>query len=204
MHTEPAIALAGKGYAMLLEKPMAPTEEECVRIVEAVKRAGILFGVCHVLRYTSYTQALKQVLDSGAIGQVISIQHLEPVGYWHQAHSFVRGNWRNSAESASMLLAKPCHALDWLRYAVGSACLSVSSFGSLTHFKRSEKPAEAGAATRCLECAFEPRCPHARGECRAAVPVPHPVAAGHGAACIRFGALVSDRAPQGGRLREVA
>lgn len=160
MHTEPAIALAEKGYAMLLEKPMAPTEEECVRIVDAVKRAGILFGVCHVLRYTSYTQALKQVLDSGAIGQVISIQHLEPVGYWHQAHSFVRGNWRNSVESSSMLLAKSCHDLDWLRYAVGSACLSVSSFGSLTHFKRSEKPAEAGAATRCLECAFEPRCPY--------------------------------------------
>ncbi len=160
MHADPAVALAEKGYAMLLEKPMAPTEADCGRIVDAVKRAGILFGVCHVLRYTGYTQALKKLLDSGAIGEVISIQHLEPVGYWHQAHSFVRGNWRNSRESSSMLLAKSCHDLDWIRYAVGAPCRSLSSFGSLVHFKPSAKPAAAGAATRCLDCAFETNCPY--------------------------------------------
>lgn len=160
MHVEPAVALAEKGYAMLLEKPMAPTEAECTSVIEAVKRSGILFGVCHVLRYTSYTQALKKLLDSGAIGEVVSIQHLEPVGYWHQAHSFVRGSWRNSVESSSMLLAKSCHDLDWLLYVMGRSCLSISSFGSLVHFKRSEKPVEAGAALRCLDCAYEAKCPY--------------------------------------------
>ncbi len=159
MHVEPAVALAEKGYALLLEKPMAPDEAGCEQIVQAVKRAGVLFGVCHVMRYTTYTQALKKLLDSGAIGQVVSVQHLEPVGYWHQAHSFVRGNWRNSAQSSPMLLAKSCHDLDWLRYIVGERCKSVSSFGSLFHFKRSEKPAEAADALRCTDCAFEPRCP---------------------------------------------
>jgi predicted dehydrogenase len=87
MHAGPAIAFADKGYAILLEKPLAPNEPDCVRIIEAVKRNKILFGVCHVLRYTGYTQALKRLLDSGAIGKIVSIQHLEPVGYWHQAHS---------------------------------------------------------------------------------------------------------------------
>ncbi|TWS98268.1 ABC transporter ATP-binding protein [Reyranella sp. CPCC 100927] len=53
-------------------------------------------------------------------------------------------------------------------------------------------------------CAFEPRCLHARGECRTSMPTPRRVAAGHSAACVRFGALVSDQAPQGTRLREVA
>ena len=144
MHAEPAVAFAKKGYAILLEKPMAPNEADCRRIVEAVKANGILFAVCHVMRYTRYTQMLKQVVDSGAIGEVVSLQHLEPVGYWHQAHSFVRGNWRNEQESSFMLLAKSCHDLDWIRYIMGEPCLSVSSFGALKHFNTSEKPAEAG------------------------------------------------------------
>ncbi|MBR5023733.1 MAG: Gfo/Idh/MocA family oxidoreductase, partial [Victivallales bacterium] len=115
MHEAPAIAFAQLGYDILLEKPMAPTAESCRRIVAAVKKAGVLFAVCHVLRYTAYTRKLKEVLASGAIGEIINIQHLEPVGYWHQAHSFVRGNWRNEEESSFMLLAKCCHDVDWLR-----------------------------------------------------------------------------------------
>jgi predicted dehydrogenase len=159
MHVDPALAFAQLGYAMLLEKPMAPNEADCRRIVDAVKQNGILFGVCHVMRYTRYTQKLKELLDSGLIGEVVSIQHLEPVGYWHQAHSFVRGNWRNEGLSSSMLLQKSCHDLDWLRYVMGEPCRAVSSFGSLKHFTRAEKPAAAGAALRCLDCAYEPQCP---------------------------------------------
>ncbi len=160
MHAAPAIAFAGQGYAVLLEKPMAPNEADCQRIIRSVKENHTLFAVCHVLRYTHYTQALKAVLDSGAIGEVVSIQHLEPVGYWHQAHSFVRGNWRNEKESSFMLLAKSCHDLDWMRYLAGSPCRSLSSFGSLTHFKHSAKPAAAGNALRCLHCDYEPDCPY--------------------------------------------
>src|SRR5512133_1714656 len=160
LHAEPAVAFAKQGYAILLEKPLAPNEADCHQIIQAVKENHNLFGVCHVLRYTPYTQALKAVLDSGTIGEIVSMQHLEPVGYWHQAHSFVRGNWRNQAESSSMLLQKSCHDLDWIRYIMGEHCQSVSSFGSLQHFKKSQKPLEAGAATRCLHCAYEPSCPY--------------------------------------------
>jgi predicted dehydrogenase len=158
MHAEAAVAFAGLKYAVLLEKPMAPNEADCRRIVQAVKENEILFAVCHVLRYTHYTKTLKALVDSGKIGQVVSIQHLEPVGYWHQAHSFVRGNWRNEELSSPMLLAKSCHDLDWIRHIMGTACQSLSSFGSLVHFRKEEKPAGAGSATRCLDCSFEPQC----------------------------------------------
>jgi predicted dehydrogenase len=160
LHAEPAVAFASKGYAMLLEKPMAPTAQDCRRIVQAVQERGNLFAVAHVMRYTHYTQKLKELVDGGIIGEVVSIQHLEPVGYWHQAHSFVRGNWRNTAESSFMLLAKSCHDIDWLRYIIGKRCIQVSSFGSLTHFKKDQKPIAAGNATRCLDCAHEPDCPY--------------------------------------------
>jgi predicted dehydrogenase len=160
MHTEPAIACANLGYAILLEKPMAPTPEECRQITTAANKNNLLFAVAHVMRYTHYTQLFKQVLDAGEIGEIVSVQHLEPVGYWHQAHSFVRGNWRNEKESSSMLLAKSCHDLDWIRYIIGKKCLSVSSFGSLNHFRKDQKPPEAGTATHCLECTYEPKCPY--------------------------------------------
>ncbi len=160
MHADPAVAMAEKGYAILLEKPMAPNEPDCVRIVEAVKRAGICFAVCHVLRYTRYTRVLKKMLDDGAVGDIVSIQHLENVGWWHQAHAFVRGFWRNEAESSFMLLSKSCHDLDWIRYVMGVPCQKVSSFGSLKHFRREEKPSAAGDATRCVACAYEPQCPY--------------------------------------------
>lgn len=160
LHADPAVALAAKGYHMLLEKPLAPSAEDCRRIVEAVKRAGVLLGVGHVLRYTAYTQRLKEVLNSGRIGEIVSIQHLEPVGHWHQAHSFVRGNWRNEAESSPMLLSKSCHDVDWLRYVMGKPCVSVSSFGSLRHFRASEQP--EGAGDRCVTCPehVESQCPY--------------------------------------------
>ena len=157
MHVGPAVALAQKGYHILLEKPMAPDEQGCRQIVDAAVAAGTVFAVCHVMRYTAYTQRLKQMLDTGAIGDLVSIQHLEPVGHWHQAHSFVRGNWGNEAASSPMLLAKSCHDLDWLRYVMGARCQSIQSFGTLKHFRAQEKPANAGE--RCLDCEYEPECP---------------------------------------------
>ena len=160
MHEAPAIAFAQLGYDILLEKPMAPTAESCRRIVAAVKKAGVLFAVCHVLRYTAYTRKLKEVLASGAIGEIINIQHLEPVGYWHQAHSFVRGNWRNEEESSFMLLAKCCHDVDWLRYVMNRPCRQVQSFGTLKHFRPECAP--KGATAHCLDCPadIEKNCPY--------------------------------------------
>ena len=159
-HAQPAINLVDKGYHLLLEKPMAPTEQECRDIVGAVERAGVLMAVGHVLRYTPYTAALKKLLAEGAVGELVSLQRLEPVGYWHQAHSYVRGNWRNAETSSFMLLAKACHDLDWIRYVMAEPCSKVSSFGNLYHFKKEHKPAAAGEAVRCTECAYEPDCPY--------------------------------------------
>jgi predicted dehydrogenase len=158
MHVEPAIALAEAGYHVLLEKPMATTEAGCRRIVEAVERAGVILSVGHVLRYTPYTALVKRVVDSGRLGEVVSAQHLEPVGFLHQAHSYVRGPWRREEAASSMLLAKSCHDLDWLQYVVGRPIRRVSSFGGLAHFTPEHRP--AGAADRCLDCGVEPDCPY--------------------------------------------
>jgi len=157
-HTAPAIAFVKKGYHVLLEKPMSLSEAECKELADTVTEAGIVFAVCHVLRYTAFTRKLKELLDGGLIGDIVSLQALEPVGYWHQAHSFVRGNWRNEAESSSMLLAKCCHDLDWISHIMNVPCTAVHSFGNLKHFRKEEQP--EGAADRCIDCAVEADCPY--------------------------------------------
>ena len=88
----------------------------------------------------------------------MTVQHLELVGFWHQAQSYVRGNWRRSGLAASMLLAKCCHDLDWLACILGRVPLRVSSFGSLTYFTAADRP--AGAADRCVACQVEANCPY--------------------------------------------
>lgn len=155
-HVGPAITLADNGYHLMVEKPLAPTEEECTELVRAVTDAGVLFAVCHVLRYRPYTRLVKRLLDEGRIGDVVSVQHLEPVGHWHYAHSYVRGNWRRRDTASFMLLAKSGHDIDWLRHIVGRPIERVSSFGSLTHFRRANQPADA--ADRCVACVVEPHC----------------------------------------------
>ena len=157
-HTAPALAFLGRGLPLLLEKPMAPSEAEAEQIAAAAERAGVVVCVAHVLRYSSYTTTVKATLAAGAIGEVVSVEHLEPVGWWHYAHSYVRGNWRREDESSSMLMAKCCHDIDWLSYVVDRPAVRVSSFGSLTHFTHANRP--AGAGTRCLNCAVEPDCPY--------------------------------------------
>ena len=153
-HTAPAIQAMELGYHLLLEKPMSNTEEECRTIVETARRTGRKLAVCHVLRYTPFFMTLKSLIDKGEIGEVTTINQIENVGYWHQAHSFVRGNWRTVRETSPMLLQKSCHDMDIILWLMGKNCERVQSFGSLRHFTPDNAP--KGAPERCLD-----GCPHA-------------------------------------------
>ena len=159
MHYEPAIRALAHGYHVLLEKPMSNDPKECIEMAEAAKRYDRLLTICHVLRYTPFWSAIKTWIEDGKIGDVVSIQLNENVGFYHMAHSFVRGNWRNAEQSSPMILAKSCHDMDLLAWLVGKECVRVSSFGSLMHFH--EKQAPAGSTERCTDgCAAEPTCPY--------------------------------------------
>ena len=149
-HREHAIALMEAGYDLLLEKPIATSLEDCEAIYDTAVKCGRKVIVCHVLRYTPFYSKLKEVVDSGVLGEIVTMNTTECVGYYHQAHSFVRGPWHNSSESSPMILAKCCHDMDMIRYIIGKKCKRVSSFGSLTHF--TEKNAPKCSAEYCSDC----------------------------------------------------
>ncbi len=148
-HFEPAMMAIDLGYDLLLEKPITPTPEECIALTENAEKHGVKVVICTVLRYTPLFIKLKEIIDSGRIGKVMSINHEECVEFVHQSHSFVRGNWGNSERSSVMLLQKSCHDIDILQWLLGKKCKKVQSFGALTYF--TEENAPEGAPERCIE-----------------------------------------------------
>lgn len=146
------------GYDIMTEKPLTDNKEECAALLKAQKEHGAKALVCHVLRYAPAFLKASEILEQGEIGSLVAIEALERVAYWHQAHSYVRGNWRNYEVAAPMLLAKCCHDLDLLQWYARSKCKSVSSVGDLAYFK--EQNAPEGSAARCLDCKYAESCPY--------------------------------------------
>ena len=105
LHYEPAMEAMRQGYDVLLEKPMAQTEQQCIDLLARQRETGVMVAVGHVLRYSPYFRALKKALDSGLVGNVVNVQHQEPVMYAHMAHSFVRGNWHDGKATTPMIVA---------------------------------------------------------------------------------------------------
>ena len=163
-HVGHAIPALRKGYHILMEKPISPDLDQCREILRVSEECpGSRVIVCHVLRYTAFYNQLKALIAGGRIGDVVSVCANENVGYWHQAHSFVRGNWRNSKETSPMILQKSCHDMDIFTWLLGKRCVSVSSFGSTQLFKADRAP--EGAALRCLDgCKAKEDCPFDAGK----------------------------------------
>ena len=149
MHYGSSLAALAAGYDILLEKPMTNTLAETVNLVQTAEKNGRLLQICHVLRYTPFFATLHDILASGRLGNIITVEHRENVAYWHMAHSFVRGNWRNTAQSSPMILAKCCHDLDILYWNMGQPVQRLHSFGSLMHYRPENAP--EGATLRCTD-----------------------------------------------------
>lgn len=159
LHYAPCMKALAMGYDILLEKPIAPTEKECRDILALAKKTGRIVAVCHVLRYAPYFVKMKELIAQGAIGDIISVQHLEPIEHLHMAHSYVRGNWHNSKATTPIILAKSCHDLDIIKWVINKPAKQISAMGDLKWFRKENAP--AGSTARCTDgCAIERTCPY--------------------------------------------
>lgn len=159
LHYAPCMKALEMGYDILLEKPISPSERECRDILRLAKKTGRIVAVCHVLRYAPYFIKLREIIQSGVLGKVVSVQHLEPIQHIHMSHSYVRGNWHNSRATTPIILAKSCHDLDILRWMLGKPSKSIQAFGDLSWFRRENAP--EGSTPRCTDgCAVESKCPY--------------------------------------------
>lgn len=159
MHAAQAVAALRKGYDLLLEKPVATTLQDCIAVQEEAQKLGRRVVVCHVLRYTPFYQCIRKIIRSGQLGRIVTVHGFENIGYYHYAHSYVRGNWRRMDETSPIILSKSCHDMDILLWLTDGVCKTVSSFGSLEEFRAQNAP--EGAAMRCMDgtCACKDTCP---------------------------------------------
>jgi hypothetical protein len=159
LHYGPCMQALALGYDVLLEKPISPSERECREILARTRETGRIVAVCHVLRYAPYFIKMRELIHSDAIGQVVSVQHLEPIEAVHMSHSFVRGNWHDSKATTPIILAKSSHDLDILRWMIGRESRSIHAFGDLSWFRSENAP--PGSTARCMDgCAVEATCPY--------------------------------------------
>jgi predicted dehydrogenase len=159
LHLQPALRAMEHGISILLEKPICPTEPEVRLLMKQARQHNADITVAHVLRYTPFFARIKELLERGVIGRLQTIRHTEHIGYWHYAHSYVRGNWRRLDEAAPVILTKTCHDFDILQWLIGAPCEEISSFGRLGYFTRENAP--EGATERCDQgCAVERVCPY--------------------------------------------
>jgi len=156
-HYVPAKAVLEKGYHVLLEKPLSTSAVRCIDLKETAEKNNRVLMTCYVLRYTAFYQRIYEIMKTGRIGKLISIQQHENIGHAHFSHSYVRGNWHNTAASCSMILSKSCHDLDIFSWFAESPCISLQSFGNLNYFKKENAP--KGAAQRCTDgCPAKENC----------------------------------------------
>ncbi|KAH8426903.1 Gfo/Idh/MocA family protein [Aspergillus melleus] len=187
-HIEILRAIAPLQLHILCEKPLALSLADCLTAYRVLggQSPSTIFSIGHVLRYSPHNILLRKLLlVDRVIGDIVSLEHCEPVGWWHFAHSYVRGNWRRQTPAGDgSLLTKSCHDIDFILWLLcspppvssadnadadadadattdsGSPHLprSISSTGTLTQFRPARKPLAAGSATNCLSCPAEPEC----------------------------------------------
>lgn len=159
LHYGPCMKALEMGYDVLLEKPISPSEKECRDILALSKKRGRIVAVCHVLRYAPYFVKMRELISKGAVGEIMSVQHLEPIEHTHMAHSYVRGNWHSSKETTPIILAKSCHDLDIIKWVLNRSAKQIIAMGDLKWFRKENAP--AGSTNRCTDgCKVERECPY--------------------------------------------
>ena len=155
-HYQDALRALNLGYNILLEKPISCKMEEVLHLERVAEEKNLKVVVCHVLRYTLFYKKIKELIDGGTLGNIVNINCTENVAYWHQCHSYVRGNWHSTKETAPQILTKCSHDLDIIQWLMNKKVVKVQSFGDQFFFKKENKP--SGSSTMCYNCPINKEC----------------------------------------------
>ncbi|MDB6165347.1 MAG: oxidoreductase, partial [Lacunisphaera sp.] len=132
-HAEQVIAAFNAGKDVFCEKPLAVSVEDCLRMQEAWRATKRTFFFGLVLRYAPIYQKIKELLDAGVVGQVVSLEFNETLSFNHGG--YIQGNWRRDrANAGTHLLEKCCHDIDVVNWLTDSLPVRAASFGGRDFF----------------------------------------------------------------------
>ena len=152
LHEEHAIAALQAGKHVFCEKPLAITTEGCDRILDAWKKSGKHLMIGFNMRYMPMYQTMKEIIDSGIIGEIkaVWVRHFVGLGgeyYYHDWHG-------KASNTTSLLLQKGSHDLDVIHWLTGRYTKKVSAFGSLDYYG-GDRPNDL----HCPKCEIKDTCP---------------------------------------------
>ena len=134
LHEEHAIACLDAGRHVYIEKPMAITTEGCDRILAAAQRSGAGLYVGHNMRHMAFLLKMKQLINSGAIGEVRAAWCRHFVAYGGDAYY---KDWHaDRRKSTGLLLQKGAHDIDVLHWLCGGYTVRTTAMGSLSVYNR--------------------------------------------------------------------
>ncbi len=152
MHTDIVLPIFKMNKNILLEKPMATTIEDCVAIYEESRKQSKHLYLGFVLRYTPLYQKVKEIIDSGVLGKILTVEAKETLDYLHGS-SYMRRWHRFKKNSGGFLNTKCCHDMDLLNWLIGSDPEYISAFGSRSYFNPIKD-----AAAKCVDCKLKDTC----------------------------------------------
>ncbi|GIP41211.1 oxidoreductase [Paenibacillus sp. J31TS4] len=154
-HAEHAVAALQAGKHVYCEKPLSITVDGCDRILEAWRESGKQFMIGFNMRYMNMYRTMKEIIDSGDIGEVkaVWVRHFVGLGSDYYYHSW-HGSSRNTT---SLLLQKASHDIDIIHWLTGRYAAKVSAFGGVDYFG-GDKPNDL----TCPACAEKETCPEAK------------------------------------------
>ena len=155
-HARQGVRAMKMGYDVFMEKPISDSREEINDLLKTQKETGKVVMVCHELRYGPAFVKLHDLITDNAIGEVVAIDAMERVVYWHQAQAYVRIQSEVNDVAHPIILAKCSHDLDLLQYYAGAQCDTVSSVGDLKFFRIQNAPKDS--TERCLDCPHVDTC----------------------------------------------
>ena len=132
-HEEMAVAALEAGKHVYLEKPMAITIEGCDRILETAYRTRKKLMVGHNMRYMDFVLKMKEVIDSGVIGEVQSVWCRHFVGY---GSCYFRHWCAERKNCTGLLLQKGAHDIDVIHWLAGGYSARVCAMGRLSVYDR--------------------------------------------------------------------
>ena len=154
LHLPLSLLAANHGWHILLEKPVSISEGAYLQLIDASAKYGVNITPCLEMRFHKYFRRIRDLVHSGAIGDILSIDHTEHVGPDRMAHSFVRGLWSRRDQAGRIFLSKCCHDADFIVWLTGQTAVWVSSSGRIDKFKPTP-----GTPVRCLDCNISD-CPY--------------------------------------------
>ena len=150
LHSELAAPVIRQGIPVFLEKPICISPDQYKLLLDTPKQMWDRVTVSFPLRYTIIVQQMKHLVESGVLGDIVTVQAINNVPY---GNVYYHSWYRDSSLTGGLFLQKATHDLDYICYVLGKHPTSVTAVTSKMYF-RGDKP----AGSRCEDCADARTC----------------------------------------------